>query len=113
MVYKDVLRKRAIKTKSLKVAEKISPFKVLVKPIFTEKAYKQSSDANKYFFKIHQDANKNDVKLAVETVYNLIPEDVNIVSVKSKGRANKKVVRKAYKKAVITLKKWDKIEVIQ
>ncbi|MFZ5341115.1 MAG: 50S ribosomal protein L23 [Patescibacteria group bacterium] len=105
MVYKDVLRKRAIKSTSLRVADKLSPFHVLLNPIFTEKAYKQTSDVNKYFFRVHQDANKNDVKIAVETVYNLTPENVNIVNVVFKGRANKKLVRRSYKKAIITLKK--------
>lgn len=63
----------------------------------------------KYSFKVHADANKIDVKNAIQTVYNVSPAAVNISRVKEKGRANRSLVRRSYKKAVVALKKGDKI----
>jgi ribosomal protein L23 len=52
---------------------------------------------------VHADANKNDIKHAVLTIYGVIPESVNLLWVKEKGRANRKLVRKSYKKAIVTV----------
>jgi len=76
----------------------------------TEKTHKLQEASNKYSFKVHADANKNDVKQAVEFLYKVHPEDINIVNVVYKGRNQRKLVRKSYKKAIVTLGKKDKIE---
>ena len=76
----------------------------------TEKTHKQQEANNKYSFKIHNDANKNDVRQAIEFLYKVHPEGVNMVSVVYKWRNNRKLVRKSYKKAIVTLNKKDKIE---
>lgn len=110
-IYKLKLAQRAIKNNSVKVLNKINVYDVLITPILTEKAYKMSSDINKYVFKVHKDANKNDIKQALKTVFNVVPVNVNIVNVNYKWRSHRKLVRKAYKKAIISLKKWDKIEI--
>ncbi|MBO4515978.1 50S ribosomal protein L23 [bacterium] len=47
----------------------------------TEKTYKMQEDANKYCFKVHKDANKNDVKEAIKYIYKVTPLEVNIVNV--------------------------------
>jgi ribosomal protein L23 len=51
------------------------------------------------------------VKQAVEFLYRVHPESVNVVNVVYKWRNNRKLVRKTYKKAIVTLGKKDKIEV--
>jgi ribosomal protein L23 len=38
-------------------------------------------DVNKYCFKVHKDANKNDVKEAIKYIYKVTPLEVNIVNV--------------------------------
>jgi len=85
----------------------------ILKPIITEKAFKQNESMNKYFFKVHKDCNKNDVKVAIKEIYWVSPKSVNIVSVPYKGRNRRSLVRRAYKKAIITLKGKDKIEIVQ
>jgi large subunit ribosomal protein L23 len=82
-----------------------------VAPLFTEKAVAQGEDMNKYHFKVHTKANKNDVKKAIEHIYNVEVTKVNIQNVPHKGRAMRKTVRKPYKKAVISLVKDQKIEI--
>ena len=72
-------------------------------PILTEKTHKQQATDNTYAFKVHSDANKNDVKQAIEFLYKVVPLDVRMTSVVFKGRSQKKLVRKAYKKALVSL----------
>lgn len=91
--------------------KKFSLYGIILAPIITEKTHKQQEAENKYCFKVHADANKNDVKEAVQQLYKVTPEKINIVNVCFKGRNNRKLVRWAYKKAVVTLGKKDKIEV--
>ena len=111
MTFKQILRQRAKKSSSPKALQTLSPYQIILAPIVTEKAYRGSEGegAQKYSCKVHADANKVDVKQAIQIVYNVTPEAVNISWVKEKGRANRSLVRRAYKKAVVALKKGDKI----
>jgi len=110
MTFKNILQARAKKNTTAKVIKKLSPYGVILSPLVTEKTHKQQESANKYSFKVHKDANKNDVKQAVEFLYKVHPEWVNIVKVVYKWRNQRKVVRKAYKKAIVTLPEKEKIE---
>jgi len=110
MTFKQILQARAKKNVTGKVIKKLSPYGVILSPIVTEKTHKQQESANKYSFKIHKDANKNDVKQAIEFLYKVNPEGVNIVNVVYKGRNQRKLVRKSYKKAIVTLPKKEKID---
>lgn len=111
MTFKQILRQRAKKTSSPKALQTLSPYQIILAPIVTEKAYKGSDDAQKYSFKVHADANKIDVKQAIQIVYNVTPVAVNISWVKEKGRANRTLVRRAYKKAVVALKKGETLSI--
>lgn len=111
MNFKDKLRQRAIKNNSIKVLKKINIYDVLIKPIYSEKSYNFMNNLNRYCFKINNWANKNDVKVAIEKIYNIKPEKINIINVKDKWRANRKLVRRWYKKAIIILKEWEKINI--
>ena len=110
MSFKDILRRRARKSVAPSALTRLSPYEIILKPIITEKAYKQAEDANIYMFRVHQDANKNDVKQAVEHVYKVKPRSVRMQRVPFKGRMQRKTVRRAYKKAIISLNKGDKID---
>ncbi|MDR1585082.1 MAG: 50S ribosomal protein L23 [Prevotellaceae bacterium] len=89
---------------------------IIIKPIVTEKMTKLGETLNRYGFKVQKDANKIEVKQAVEALYNVTVTDVNtfIVPAKSKSRFTKGGVisgkTPAYKKAIVTLKKGDKID---
>ncbi|HKL43844.1 MAG TPA: 50S ribosomal protein L23 [Candidatus Absconditabacterales bacterium] len=111
MTYKAKLQRRAIKNKETKALKKFSPYDIIFGPTVTEKTYKLQEDSNKYFFKVHKDSNKNDIKEAIKYIYNVTPIKVNIVNVVFKGRMQRKLVRKSHKKAIITLNKKDKIEI--
>ena len=89
-------------------------YRVLISPVVTEKATTLVSE-NKYEFEVANNANKIEVKKAIKSVYGFEPLDVNIVNVRGKktvyGRTQGK--RSNWKKAIVTLKKGDKIEIYE
>ncbi len=88
--------------------------KILLAPIVSEKATALSEE-NKYVFRVKSEANKHQVKEAVERAYNVTVLKVNIIKKPSKkrrlGRTEGYV--SGFKKAVVTLKKGDKIEIFK
>jgi ribosomal protein L23 len=69
----------------------------------TEKVYKLAEKFNTYTFRVHNHANKNDVKLSLQALYNVKPKAVRIINVPYKGRMQRKLVRRAHKKAIVSL----------
>jgi large subunit ribosomal protein L23 len=111
MTFRQILQQRAKKQLDVKALKSLTPYDVLLSPIVTEKTYKQQETANVYTFKVHADANRNDIKKAVTYLYKVTPLSVRLLTVPYKGRMQRQLVRRAYKKAIITLDKKDKIEV--
>lgn len=89
-------------------------YKILVKPLITEKATELGL-LNKYVFEIAPKMNKVEVKKAIRAIYNVEPTDVNILNFSGKrvrfGRVRGQ--RRGWKKAVVTLKKGDAIEIYE
>lgn len=89
---------------------------VLIKPIVTEKSTKSGEKLGKYAFKVARDANKLEIKKAIEAAYNVQVEDVNtqVTVGKKKSRQTKRGVatgiKSPYKKAHVTLKKGEVID---
>ena len=79
-------------------------YRVLVKPIITEKGTGLASIA-KYVFAVELSANKIEVAKAIEELYGVSPEKVNIIRMEGKTKVRGRVTgkRKDWKKAVITL----------
>ncbi len=88
---------------------------VLIKPVVTEKTTALTEDDNKYVFKVHPDANKVLVKNAVKKIFGVEPSSVNMQIVRGKRRRNRYTVgfRPSWKKAIVTLKLGDKIELYE
>ncbi len=84
---------------------------VLVQPRVSEKAGSLSK-LNKYVFLVERSANKISVKKAVERVYKVKVIQVNMVNVKGKRRYFGRIWGKMsdFRKAIVTLKKGDRIE---
>ena len=112
MTYKDILRKRAQKSASMKVLGKLNPYQIIGKPLITEKAYKQVESDNVYTFRVHSEANKQDIKASLKSIYDVHAIGVRLINVPYKGRANRKLVRRAFKKAIVRLKDGEKIELV-
>ena len=89
---------------------------VLIKPIVTEKSTKSSEKSQQYTFKVEREANKLEIKKAVEATYNVQVESVNtLVNVgKKKLRQTKRGLstglKAPFKKALVTLKAGETID---
>ena len=84
-------------------------YRVLQKPIITEKTA-QMEETGRYVFRIHNDANKIEVKKAFTQVYGVSPESVNIYYTQPKTSERRGLKRKRTKRAVIFLKKGKTID---
>ena len=84
---------------------------IIIAPVITEKsAY--ASEKGVYTFKVAKSANKIEIKKAIEEAFGVKVANVNTLNTKSKAkRVGKYTGRtKTYKKAIITLKAGEKIE---
>lgn len=89
-----------------------SPYQIVKGPVITEK-FSQLGPYNKYGFRVDSRANKIEIKKAVEEIYKVRVKKVNTVQVKGKKRRVRGQEGKtaSWKKAIVTLKPGDKIEV--
>ena len=80
-------------------------------PIITEKAT-ILSEQNKTVFKVHEKANKKNIKKNIEKLFKVNVIKINIINQKSKikMRQGRKVFKSGYKKAIVTLKKGQSID---
>ena len=80
-------------------------------PIITEKAT-ILSEQNKTIFKVHEKANKKTIKKNIEKLFKVNVIKINIINQKTKikMRQGKKSYKSGYKKAIITLKKGQSID---
>ena len=88
--------------------------KFLVKrPLITEKATLLGK-LGKYMFLVADKANKSEVKKIIEKEYKVHIEKVNIITAKSKERRLGKSIgiRPGYKKAIITLREGEKLDIL-
>ncbi len=88
-------------------------YKALRFPHISEKAT-LLLDKNQYTFRVFPNANKQEVKKAVEEVYNVDVLSVNIIAIPRKSRKVGRISgwRKGYKKAIVKIKEGQKIEVL-
>ncbi len=95
----------------------VKAYQVIKEPHITEKAT-DLIEQNKYVFKVFQKANKVEIKKAVKALYGAEVEKVNMIHTAPKKRRVgrhqgwRKGLKKGYKKAVVTLKQGEKIEIL-
>lgn len=113
-VAKKATKKTAVK-KEKKAAAPIKnasvAYKVLVEPWITEKSHTAMA-LNKYTFKVTRNANKKEVKKAVEGVYGVTVEKIAMVTVRPEKKAYGRYegTQSGFKKATVTVKAGEKIE---
>ncbi len=95
----------------------LHPYQILVRPLLTEKATNGQHEVRpQYTFEVHKSANKVEIRKAVEKAFS----DVTVVSVntimikgkKKRLRTAKEGKRRDWKKAVITLKEGQSIQLV-
>jgi len=108
-------KKEEMRPKVAKPGKKIASgaYRVLAAPHITEKAT-MLAEKNKYIFRVQPGTNKIEIKRAVEEVYGIEVTEVRVISVPRKHRRLGKKMgwRKGYRKAIVSIKKGQKIEIM-
>lgn len=92
----------------------LHPYDVIIRPLITEKATILAGES-KYAFQVDRRANKNQVRNAVETAFNVKVTKVNTMNVHGKRRRVGVRATKApdWKKAIVTLAEGDTIQIFE
>jgi large subunit ribosomal protein L23 len=90
------------------------PRQVIVRPVVSEKSY-AAYDGNVYTFVVASDANKIEVKQAIEAIFNVKVKNVNTLNRGGKRKRNRRTgtwgTRTGQKRAIVTLAGDDRIEI--
>ena len=83
----------------------------VISPNITEKST-SLSELNKVVFKVHKGASKDSIKRNIEKIFKVNVIKVNTINLKGKTKLvrNKKAYKSGYKKAIVTLKKGQSID---
>ena len=92
----------------------MNKFDVLIRPIITEKTTLLMQE-NKYTFQVPLNANKVEIRKAVESIFNVKVEKVATIRVLGKTKRMGRTMgkRRDYKKAIVTLKAGESIELFE
>ncbi len=89
---------------------------VILEPIVSEKSY-ALLDTGAYTFKVHPDANKIEIRQAVESIFDVTVAKVNTVNRKGKRKRNRRTStfgkRPDTKRAIVTLVEGDVIDLFE
>jgi len=92
----------------------LHPNEVLLAPVVSEKSYSLIGD-RKYTFRVHGDAHKTQIRQAVEELFEVHVEAVNVVQVRSKPkrRGMTRVRRPGWKKAIVQVREGETIPIFE
>ncbi len=92
-----------------------SLYSVIKKPLFTEKGSNLKESQNKILVEVAKDANKLEVRKAVEEIFKVKVEKIATINVEGKWKRHGKSIgrRSNRKKAIVTLKKGEKLDFIE
>jgi large subunit ribosomal protein L23 len=120
----DSKKKAAAKPKAVKKADvpkrtksgetPVHYFEIIQRPYISEKAFALNSESQ-YVFLVSDNANKSEIKKAIEKSYKVAVKGVNITNAKSKPKKYKgfENTRSGFKKAIVTLQKGNTIDVME
>ena len=92
----------------------LHPNEVLIAPVVSEKSYSLITD-RKYTFRVHEDAHKTQIRQAVEQLFDVQVQAVNIIKVQSKPKRRGMIRgrRPGWKKAIVQLREGHEIEIFE
>ena len=90
-------------------------YDVIKKPLFTEKGMEIKERENKILIQVAHEANKHEIRQAMEEIFKVKVEKVATVSIKGKLKRHGKSIgrRSDKKKAIVTLKKGEKLDFVE
>ena len=88
---------------------------VIERPMLTEKGAEMKELKNRYVFRVGRNANKREIKEAVEKMFNVKVKDVRTMNVppKPKRRGWTRGTKPGWKKAIVQLREGDRIEIFE
>jgi large subunit ribosomal protein L23 len=91
------------------------PHRLIVAPVVTEKSSAAYAARKEYAFRVHPEATKPQIKVAIESLFKVTVTDVRTLVVRAKRRTMGRYAgrRPAWKKAIVTLKEGDAIQVFE
>ncbi|HSL79148.1 MAG TPA: 50S ribosomal protein L23 [Pseudolabrys sp.] len=91
------------------------PRDVIIRPVVTERSTILADDSGKYTFIVNRDANKIEIKNAVQSLFDVKVRDVRTANFRGKiRRVGRSVGKKpSFKKAVVTLAEGERIDVYE
>jgi len=92
-----------------------NPHDVIIRALVTEKGTRMREAGNRFLFQVHTDANKLEIKKAIETVFSVHVESVQTQNVIGKRKRLGRYLgsRSSWKKAIVTLREGDNIELFE
>ena len=92
----------------------LHPNQVLLAPVVSEKSY-ELIEQRKYAFRVHPDAHKTQIRQAVEELFEVHVQAVNVIKVqpKPKRRGLVRGKKPGWKKAIVQLREGDTIEIFE
>jgi large subunit ribosomal protein L23 len=92
----------------------LTDFDIIIRPLITEKSNVHKELYNKVSFVVRRDANKVQIKKAVENIFKVKVAKVNTIIVRGKMRRYGRYIgkRASYKKAIVTLEKGYNIDIL-
>jgi large subunit ribosomal protein L23 len=93
----------------------VDPHQVIIRPVISEKSYGLIETANQYTFQVDKRANKNQIKRAIESAFDVRVRKVNTSNVKSKPKRQGLTRGRTatWKKAVVRLVDGERIELFE
>jgi large subunit ribosomal protein L23 len=90
-------------------------YDVIKKPLFTEKGMEIKERENKILIQVASEANKHEIRQAMEEIFKVKVEKVATVNIKGKLKRHGKSIgrRSDKKKAIVTLKKGEKLDFVE
>ena len=91
--------------------KKFNLLDTIVSPVITEKAT-TLSEFNKMVFRVHKGASKNSIKKSIEKIFKVNVIKINTINLRRKNKIvrGRKSSKPGYKKAIVTLKKGQSID---
>jgi len=85
---------------------------IIKAPVITEKSGNLGQERGQYVFKVDSKSNKTEIKMAIEKIFNVKVEQIRTINVKPKKRRVGRYtgLTNRYKKAIVTLKEGQSIE---
>ncbi len=89
----------------------MTPYNIIIRPLMTEKTTKQKEASNQLSFEVDRQANRIEIRRAIEMIFTVRVAKVRTMQVKGKTKQRGRIIgkRRNWKKAIVTLMPGERI----